>query len=462
MDKYNFKQLCNSFLQTTCVVSVERKENGYGELRIVDGNEPYIASFKTVNGYAKHDFIPNSLYTDYLEKNLNFEEYCYRSAVKKELLHSYAYPEYFKYWMHMIFIPINYETDKCGYCLYIMENSNEFNPDILANTSVEVDTKVLRATLKLANSGDFNESLSSVTQEVRKICDASFCCILLIDDLKEELKILAEDRDLSSSRLNMKDYMDESFYDLVKSWDNTIGNSNCIIINDNKGMEYVKQVNEKWYNSLIKNKIDSLVLFRLKSNNNQIGYMWVSDFKASDTPKIKETLEITTFILGFEIGNHVLLDRLTTLSSIDVLTGLFNRNKMNDYMNEISESNDNISIIFLDINGLKKVNDNEGHLAGDNLIKRAANALKNVFAGYYVFRAGGDEFVVILKNVTEKRINELIEKLLEKAKKVNVSFAYGYSITNNSEDVEKILKEADVNMYNNKRKFYDSLNKRTD
>ena len=213
-----------------------------------------------------------------------------------------------------------------------------------------------------------------------------------------------------------------------------------------------------WYSSLIKHGIDSLVLFRLKSNNNQLGYMWVSNFKSDDTPKIKETLEITTFILGFEIGNHLLVEQLTQLSSIDVLTGLYNRNKMNNYMQEISETSDSISLVFLDINGLKKVNDIEGHEAGDRLIKRASKILKDVFKGHYIFRAGGDEFVVIIRNITEKEVLELLNKLKQTALKNNVSFAYGYSMTNNPNDVDKILKEADSNMYNNKRNYYNSLN----
>ena len=70
---------------------------------------------------------------------------------------------------------------------------------------------------------------------------------------------------------------------------------------------------------------------------------------------------------------------------------------MNSYMNEIAETNDSISLIFLDINGLKKINDIKGHEAGDNLIKTAANILKTVFKDSYIFRAGGDEFVVVIE-----------------------------------------------------------------
>ena len=338
-----------------------------------------------------------------------------------------------------------------------MEISNVFNPENLANSGVEINNEVLKTTLQLAKTEDFVASLNSVTKEIRKLCRATFCCILLVDEVKEEINPIAEDRDLNSDRLPMKSYMDEDFYSAVRLWDDTIGDSNCLIINDGKGREFIKEKNPLWYESLQKNKLKSLVLFRLKSGKNQIGYMWVSNFKTDDTTKIKEALEITTFILGFEIGNHLLVNQLTKLSSIDVLTGLYNRNRMNSYMTEIAETKEPIGVIFLDINGLKKVNDTEGHLAGDNLIKRAANVLKNVYSKEYIFRAGGDEFVVILKNIDETHILKSFEILEEKAKKNNVSFAYGYSVAYDSKDIDKVLIEADANMYENKRKFDDSL-----
>ena len=125
----NFRELCNCFKQTACVVSIEKEEKNNREIRIVDGNDVYVNSFNS-DFYAKHVFIPNSIYTDYLEKNLNFEEYCYRSAIKKELLHSYAYPEHFHAWMHMLFIPIECEDEKLAYCLYIMEINDVFNPEL--------------------------------------------------------------------------------------------------------------------------------------------------------------------------------------------------------------------------------------------------------------------------------------------------------------------------------------------
>lgn len=460
MDFPDFRMLCNGIHHTACVVSVEKLDNGPGEIRIVDGNDAYRASF-TGDFYNNHTFIPNSIYTEYLPKNLNFEDYSYRSAVKKELLHSYAYPEYFKAWMHMLFIPLAYETKELSYCLYIMEINEEFNAELLASPRGDVYSKVLNTTLQLSNSGDFKASVTNVTKEIRKICNALFCCILLIDEVNERLTVLAEDRESSSYRKAMKEYMDEGFYSVVKTWDQVIdSNGNCVIVNDDRGMEFIKERSPLWYESLKANEVRSLVLFKIKSGNNRLGYMWVSNFKADDTPKIKEALEITTFVLGSQIANHLMLNQLTKLSSIDLLTGLYNRNKLNAFMSELLEAPDSpISLIFLDINGLKKVNDQEGHIAGDNLIKRAATALKMTFPDKEVFRVGGDEFVVILRDVSEKRINAYIDEIHKNATNNNVSLAVGYAMTNCSKDIERILKEADVNMYNDKRKFYQNLHK---
>lgn len=455
MKEINFKQLCESFRQMACVVSVEKTENGYGEMRIVDANDAYANSFQG-DFYVNHKFIPNSIYTDYIQKNLNFEEYCYRAAVGKELLHSYGYPEGLHAWLHMMFIPVNYEKGNIFYCIYIMEINPVFNSELLANVSGDVYSKVLNTSLQLANTTDFKGSIKNVTKEIRKICEAQFCCILLINEEKKQLNVLADDSDPNSQMKPMKHYIDDSFYDLVKSWDDVLAsNGNCVIISNEQGMEYLKEKNLAWYKSLTGAGVNSLVLFAIKSGNERIGYMWVSNFNVDQTPKIKDALEITAFILGSQIGNYLLLDKLTKLSSIDFLTGLYNRNRLNSYMNEILESPDApTALVFLDINGLKLINDRDGHLAGDNLIRRAANTLISTFTENDIFRVGGDEFVVILRNVEEKQIHEYINKLHQKSKKNDVSFAVGYALTDKSSNLEEILKEADANMYEDKRKFY--------
>ena len=85
----NFKELCDNINNMACVVSVEKKGDSYGEIRLVDGNQKYKNSFvvkQEGSPAVLKEFIPNSIYTEYIEKNINFEQFCYNSAIKKELL----------------------------------------------------------------------------------------------------------------------------------------------------------------------------------------------------------------------------------------------------------------------------------------------------------------------------------------------------------------------------------------
>ena len=448
----NFKNLCESISYSACVISVEKIGDTYGEIKIVEGNKKHIDSFNTIDNQI---FVPNKDYKKYVGENLNFELYCYRAAIKKELLHSYAYPEKLGAWIHMLFIPLECEDNNISYCLYIMDINKNFDSDKLSSANNDIANKVLKTTLRLSNKSDFKLSLNKVIDDIREMCKASFCCILLIDEFKEKLDIMAESRDNTGIRHEMSHYLDDNFYGIVKSWHDTIGDSDCIIINDKRGFDYIKDKNPIWYQSRQKEKIYSLVLFRLKFGNNLLGYIWVSDFKNDDTINIKETLEITAFILGSEIANHLMLNQLVELSTIDLLTGVFNRNEMNNYMERIANKHNHpIGLMFLDINGLKKINDIEGHLAGDLLIKRAATVLKTIFKNNPVFRAGGDEFVVILDDVSQADLDNYSKIVKEKASKNNVSFSIGYSIKDNSSQILDALKEADTNMYTDKRKFY--------
>ena len=122
-----------------------------------------------------------------------------------------------------------------------------------------------------------------------------------------------------------------------------------------------------------------------------------------------------------------MIDRLHVLSSTDMLTGVMNRNEMNNYVDSLvkSDSDETVGVVFADLNGLKTVNDVDGHVAGDTLLKNAANALLDFFSVSEVFRAGGDEFVVIITDITEKQLTEMAEKLKEVSENYNkVVFAH--------------------------------------
>ena len=147
-----------------------------------------------------------------------------------------------------------------------------------------------------------------------------------------------------------------------------------------------------------------------------------------------------------------MVDRLKTLSSRDMLTGVYNRNEMNVivdmYASNGEKTSDSLGIIFADLNGLKIVNDEGGHNAGDALLKNAADVLCEVFDEKYIFRAGGDEFAIIIKGISESEIEEKIARIREASE-------LGSSVVPNSRDIRKALRQADERMYEDKKIYYE-------
>ena len=132
---------------------------------------------------------------------------------------------------------------------------------------------------------------------------------------------------------------------------------------------------------------------------------------------------------------------LEKLSYRDMLTGLYNRNRYIERLEAYKQVQDQqIGAIYIDLNGLKKVNDEQGHRAGDELIVRAAGTIAGIFAED-AYRVGGDEFVVILLDVSREDFARKTEQLRRQMQA-------------SSENLENLLRLADENMYREKKRYY--------
>lgn len=147
----------------------------------------------------------------------------------------------------------------------------------------------------------------------------------------------------------------------------------------------------------------------------------------------------------------------------DSLTGLKNRRAHDAFVAEFEkEEKPFVCVISIDLNGLKSVNDELGHAAGDELISGAAECLKKAFNGIgNIYRMGGDEFELIstsetvdfeaavdnLKNICESWQGTYIKEL-----RMSIGIASGKNI--NLQAFAKLLKSADERMYEDKRQFY--------
>lgn len=145
---------------------------------------------------------------------------------------------------------------------------------------------------------------------------------------------------------------------------------------------------------------------------------------------------------------------LEKLSYRDMLTGLYNRNRYIERLEAYKQVQDQqIGAIYIDLNGLKKVNDEQGHRAGDELIVRAAGTIAGIFAED-AYRVGGDEFVVILLDVSREDFARKTEQLRRQMQENGVDASIGGVWQASTENLEDLLRLADENMYREKKRYY--------
>ena len=465
----DWKHFVDHFSSKTCVLSVEKRaDGGYGTIRIVTGNDVYLDSLALAAGGEKLDstrkttFVPNSEYTKYIPKDLNFEDACYRCAVLKEPAHSCVRPARYPFDIITFFLPMESDDERLAYCTCTMVFLEKDDDHLMSlNISRDTAADVISTCIKLHDDKPFQEIMQEVIDDIRKLCSADRCCVLLMDNNLRKCSVLAESMDPNSGLAGMNTYVDDDFFDIAESWLDTIGGSYCLVIRDENDMEYIRERNPRWHAMLKGAHVERLVIFPLTSRGQFLGYIWATNFEAQNTLRIKDTLELTTYFIASEIASHHFVEQLKMLSKIDLLTGVMNRNEMNNRVNALAESSDDtpchLGIVFADMNGLKYVNDTLGHAEGDHLLKNAAMILKSTFIDDEIYRVGGDEFMILLHKTDEA---DLQDKILEIKKKSgmfeHVSFSAGYSLLKRRGDIREALEKADSAMYEDKQRYYQS------
>lgn len=155
------------------------------------------------------------------------------------------------------------------------------------------------------------------------------------------------------------------------------------------------------------------------------------------------------------------LERQREMLETDALTGLRSRYA---YMRTLSAYQhmealpQGLAVFSIDVNGLKRVNDTQGHAAGDELLRSAAGCISEVLGE--CFRIGGDEFAAILEQTGDREIARICEGLeAAQRRSAGVRFALGYAsaAAHPELSVEELMEIADKMMYENKEEYYRSL-----
>ncbi|HNW83111.1 MAG TPA: diguanylate cyclase [bacterium] len=216
------------------------------------------------------------------------------------------------------------------------------------------------------------------------------------------------------------------------------------------------------------NKYENMTVNLIKYNNDIKGTITLLTKNRADSDSLKNNSTLTRMIYkvaSSALNNIEMYEKVEELSNIDGLTGLYNRRffqiTIDRMVSEASRTNAALSIIMLDIDHFKKVNDTHGHKAGDDVIRFLSRTIRNNIRKVDIAaRYGGEEFVVLLHNTNIEGAARLAEKIRILVKdasinadgsQLNITSSFGVSsYPSLSLSAGQLVKDADLALYYSK------------
>ncbi len=205
------------------------------------------------------------------------------------------------------------------------------------------------------------------------------------------------------------------------------------------------------YDCLHPQGIKSLITVPIFTNGKLHGFLGVDNPHAHmDAP---ELLSQVTYIAANELQKRLLTEALTKKSYQDTLTGLNNRLAYDEMLEHLRGKEFPVGVGFLDLNGLKWINDNLGHDMGNKAIHKVCAILEEYFSKNTLYRISGDEFVILWPEVDYQVFMDTAENLRTALSDEGNIAAFGF-VWGKEEDTGIAVRKAEKAMQTAQKKFY--------
>lgn len=333
----------------------------------------------------------------------------------------------------------------CGFYITkvrrISKKSNELNEDL------NVSNTLIQCVRKLSNDLYKESTIDEILQIICEFYQAERCYVLDLDmDNKKVNGIFEYGKRHDDIHIENMVRLCLEHMDLVNQF---FENQKSYYIED---VTHEIPSTSQIYASFMQQKIHSIIVVPFMDNKKIKGVF------AVDNPKQNyyqnDFLESLCFFIKTAMEREKEKTKLKNLSYVDSLTYAQNRNHFNEYIEQNRNKElHSLGVIYLDLNGLKEINDKMGHIVGDTLIITASYALQEIFLDNS-YRVGGDEFVVIEQDVSELLFFDQYAKLLKRMKELEISVATGCVWKETCSNLSETLQEADQKMYEDKKRYY--------
>lgn len=248
-----------------------------------------------------------------------------------------------------------------------------------------------------------------------------------------------------------KDNLQNVPSEVCENWYRNFSENKNIIIGD---LEEIRENDPLQYENLKRQDISSLVVVPLYDEQKVIGFYGVDNPPVKSLDYTSNMLQIMGHFIVSTLRRRNLVRELEQMSYSDQLTKLGNRFAMERYVAEVPRGA-SFGVVYCDITGLKKVNDTLGHQAGDQLILRAAEVLREEFSDYGLFRIGGDELLALCAGIDEAELQQRVDNMKADMEQKDVVMAVGTVWQKDwNLGLDILLTESESRMYEEKAAYY--------
>lgn len=311
---------------------------------------------------------------------------------------------------------------------------------------LEIATILNKCIAELISGEDEDAAISNLLRIISEYFDGDRSYIVQID---EKRNVCTNTYEYAMNGVTAeKDNLQEVPMEMLDIWMDSFRKN---------GLYYIPDIEEEqgqpYYETLKMQDITRLLAVPLNSDGKIIGFLGV------DNPRLHyedhTLLSSIQYFLTDSLKAKERKARLQYMSYRDMLTTLYNRNRYIQVLEGMqAKTVIKTGVAYIDINGLKRVNDLYGHEAGDRLIINTARSMLAILPEN-AYRVGGDEFVLICFDMDEKIFRSKVRDICDSIAAKKISVSVGVVWEESSSELETMLRRADDLMYEEKKKYYE-------
>jgi len=251
--------------------------------------------------------------------------------------------------------------------------------------------------------------------------------------------------------ISQKELLQNEPLDMITSWIRMFQDNQMVII---EKLESIRKTYPAVYATLKPQGVKSLIACPLRYQDTIIGFLGIDNPENEQISQILSFFRVMEYFVVMFLKRRDLSYRLAYISYHDQLTGALNRTAYKENEENLQRF-ETAGVVYGDITGLKRMNDQFGHLEGDKLIRKCYGMLAQAFGEHRIYRTGGDEFLVICINISRENFRKKYGKLQKLIDNADCNMAIGAAWGDSEEEnLQSMITLAEERMYEEKKKFY--------